>query len=296
MKNITFGIAIIFLLSFSACHNETIENALPEIVLPEEEGTEENENKEPIYSVDDVLLPYSISSNEGNDIDNEFTSQYVYDEKNRLIKMYHYTQDSYTTIEYDGDQLTKYSSSFLNDGKRQTYSRYIRYIDDTVFVKKDYAPFRTDTLIINDLGQIIKEQFRSVEGSKDYITMEYLYDIYNNLSKRTYTAYENWGQSPIYVSTEFFSYDNNKNVFANVNSPKWFLQYEAYVRSNINNCIGLFEVRIQMENNNIKKQDTDIHTTSISYNGAKYPKMILSKSNNSNISYSPEYISYIKAK
>ncbi len=188
-----------------------------------------------------------------------------YDSQNRITKYSEADTNGYgSTIEYFYDTNGKPSKVTITgnwSGDTYTYLHNFTYKEGNkvlVTEKRSGENFgTTDTLYINDAGQILK--FRP--DANNYAT-SYDYEYYSNGNVKS--VREKRGESRD-VEEQFLEYDNNKGIYSAVNVPSWLLMYDGddiYIGLTINNKLKT------------KWGDSDPETYTYTYNESGYPTKI----------------------
>ncbi len=165
------------------------------------------------------ILPTKIMLNED---DSNTTTDYTYDNENRLIKFVEeYNEDGdYSSmwtvnLEYNGSELVKVTDNnkYISNGNENTNSTIFTFEKNgnTITVNKESSwngqtNNNTEIIKINDKGQLLADEYYT-----------YTYDTKGNMIK--YVGDE---------ETATFVYDNKNGAFKNSKTPQWVFEYFLY--------------------------------------------------------------------
>jgi len=139
-------------------------------------------------------------------------SKFEYDERNRIVKIYQYSEGklySIETIAYSGDDLVTVEKISSNE---RNVSKYV--------IKGNTMTLNDNPFTINKDGSIARE---NLTGSRTY-TYEDGHEAESNFIPYTYQNGNLTKEGPDNSDNSIFSYDDKKSPFSNTNTPKWLIQ------------------------------------------------------------------------
>jgi len=200
-----------------------------------------------------VKLLVGITDEEGKP-----QTKFEYDEQNRIVKIYQYSEGNVSSIEtiaYSGDDLVTVEKI---RGSERNVSKYV--INGNTITVND------NSFTINKDGSIAK-----VNGSRTY-TYEDGHTTENNFIPYTYQGGNLTKRGPDNSDNDVYYYDDEKSSFSNTNTPKWLLQKLLYDYSASKNNIRSMETEVCLDECPVStfdyKYDRDGFPTIMIYEGS----------------------------